>query len=115
MTICRGLAEANPADYRPHLAQGLWGFAQVRAAGLELDSLPLRWRLPPRARSAALSEALAAVEEAIELYTRLAERLPAAFNQGLWGAYGTMADILDDLGRTAEAAGLRRRLAAGIM
>jgi len=91
--IRRQLAQANPTAYLPDLARELWGFAGVRAtAGLELP------------------EALAAAEEAIAIYQRLAEEIPEAFGGSLLSARDTLAYILDGLGRHDEATELRRQI-----
>jgi tetratricopeptide (TPR) repeat protein len=95
VAIHRRLAEANPAAYLPELARGLWGFAWVRAAG----GIELR-------------KALSAVQEAIGMYQPLATRQPEVFGPDLWSTRHTLADVLDGLGRSGEAAALRRRLAA---
>ncbi|WFE64257.1 hypothetical protein [Micromonospora sp. WMMD714] len=57
-----------------------------------------------------LAEALEATTEAITIYARLTEQLPAVFAERLFAAYQTLADVLDGLGRTDEAAELRRQL-----
>jgi hypothetical protein len=93
VTIRRALAEAEPAAYLPALAMALWGFAWVRTGD-----------------AAELSEALAAAREAIRIYEALVEELPDAFSSRLRSVRHTLADVLDGLGRTDEAAELRRQL-----
>jgi tetratricopeptide (TPR) repeat protein len=93
VAIRRQLAQANPAAYLPDLATSLWGYAWV-CVNIARD----------------LSGALAAVQEAISLYTRLTERFPAVFAGHLVVAYRTLVDVLDGLGHTDEATQLRRQL-----
>ncbi|MEV6803021.1 hypothetical protein AB0M91_32455, partial [Micromonospora rifamycinica] len=50
------------------------------------------------------------VTEAVTIYERLTEKLPAVFAERLFVAYHTLAAVLDGLGRTDEAAELRRQL-----
>ncbi|GLZ09532.1 hypothetical protein Acsp03_69980 [Actinomadura sp. NBRC 104412] len=78
--IYRRLAEAEPAAYLPDLAQSLWATAWIRNVhGIEL------------------TEAAAAVEEAITIYRALAEQIPEAFNRYLAAAEQTKTEILDQL------------------
>jgi len=93
--IYRGLVEVNSAAFLPDLAMSLWAFASI--------CVRVERNLP---------EALQAVAEAIDLYTALVEQLPQAFGGWLWSTYHTLADVLDRLGRTDEAAELRRQLDA---
>jgi tetratricopeptide (TPR) repeat protein len=94
VAIRRRLAEENPAAQLPGLARGLREFAWVRVDGkLELH------------------QALAAIEEAVRIYLKLAEPLPQAFAADLRGALHTQAKILDALGRTQEAGEIHRLLA----
>ena len=44
------------------------------------------------------------------IYQVVAERFPQAFGANLWSAYQTKADVLDALGRSEEAAVLRRQI-----
>jgi hypothetical protein len=89
VAIHRQVAQANPAAYEPDLAISLWAYARA-CVKVEADMLG----------------ALAAVEESIDL----AMRLPPLLAGQLLGAYWTSADVLDRLGRTGEAAELRRQL-----
>jgi hypothetical protein len=91
--IYRRLAEANPAAYLPSLAMSLWAYAWV-CVNVEAD----------------MPGALAAVQESISLYQPLAQKLPQVFAGQLYSAYRTLAAVLDRLGRTGEAAELRRQL-----
>ncbi|MBM7086915.1 tetratricopeptide repeat protein [Micromonospora sp. MMS20-R2-29] len=93
--IHRRLAEDNPAAYLPDLAMLLWAYGLVCVN-----------------TQANLAEALEAITEAVNLYERLTEQLPAVFVERLFVAYYTLADVLDLLGRTDEAAELRRQLDA---
>ncbi|HSV66542.1 MAG TPA: tetratricopeptide repeat protein [Mycobacteriales bacterium] len=88
----RRLAETNPAAYQPDLARSLWavGWVCVGQRSLLVRGLP-------------------AVEEAVAILTPLAERLPAAHASRLAAMRATMADLLDQLGRTEEAARIRRQ------
>jgi len=86
----RRLAATDPSTYLPHLVRSLWWFAQRRAAD-----------------GSQLPQALAAAEEAAEIYCGLAE---AARTDILHHMRGTVADILDALGHDDEAADLRRQL-----
>ncbi|MGH3570134.1 MAG: tetratricopeptide repeat protein, partial [Pseudonocardia sp.] len=91
--IYRRLAATNPAAFEPDLARGLWTFAWVRAAAdTDLDA------------------ALPAAEQSAAIYERLHQRRPQAFGDDLRGALSTLADVLDGLGRAAEAAKARRRI-----
>ncbi|HEX2299659.1 MAG TPA: hypothetical protein VHH34_14295 [Pseudonocardiaceae bacterium] len=56
-----------------------------------------------------VSEAAKAAWEAMASYERLAERLPLAFTHDLRGALGTLAEVLDQLGRDEEAGRIRKR------
>ena len=94
LAIWRHLAVAKPVVYLPDLAMSLWAFAWVRVrVGLELP------------------EALAAVQDAILLYEPLTRQFPGRFDAVLWPTHHTLADVLDGLGRSTEAAELRRQLA----
>ncbi|SCG39625.1 hypothetical protein GA0070623_0570 [Micromonospora rifamycinica] len=93
VSIRRRLAEANPAAYLPDLAMSLWAYGWV-CVNVKANFV----------------EALEATTEAITIYGPLAEQLPAVFAERLFAAYRTLADVLDGLGRTDEAAELRRQL-----
>lgn len=83
----------NPAAFEPDLARGLWTFAWVRVTGhLELP------------------QALTAAEESTTRYEGLVRQLPQAFTEDLSGALATLADVLNGLDRSEEAAGVRRRI-----
>ncbi|MEV0900885.1 hypothetical protein [Actinoplanes sp. NPDC049802] len=56
-------------------------------------------------------KALESVTEAISFYKPLARQLPQMFAGQMISACRTLADVLDGLGRTGEAASLRRQLA----
>jgi tetratricopeptide (TPR) repeat protein len=91
--IYRRLAAANPMAFEARLAQSLWTFVSVRvAAGTQLE------------------DALSAVGESIQIYLRLAAVRPDAFAGRLVGANRTAAEVLERLGRTEEAAVIRRDL-----
>jgi Tetratricopeptide repeat len=94
VVIRRRLAEANPAAHLPNLAMSLWAYGWVCVKV-----------------TANLPQALESVTEAIALYVPLAQRLPQMFAGRLFSAYQTLANVLDGLGRTQEAADLRRQLA----
>jgi hypothetical protein len=57
-----------------------------------------------------LRTALTHIDEAVDIYQRLATRLPASFDHPLWSACHTRADVLDALGCHDEASELRRNL-----
>ena len=57
-----------------------------------------------------LAEAATAAQEAAEVSGRLARHLPAVFTDDLRGVLRTMADVLDELNRQAEAHEIRRSL-----
>jgi tetratricopeptide (TPR) repeat protein len=88
--IRRRLVERNPAAYEPDLAHALWGFAWVRVGA-----------------EAQLDEALVAAQESVQRYQRLARAVPAAFTDDLLAVRGTLANVLDLLGRRGEAAEIR--------
>ncbi|WP_328383525.1 tetratricopeptide repeat protein [Micromonospora zamorensis] len=94
--LYRQLAKANPA-YIPNLAISLWSYAWI--------CVRIQENLP---------HALVAVTETIDLYTKLAEQLPQAFDGRLRSAFLTLAEVLDGLGRTEDAAELRRQLAVAV-
>ncbi|MET7966266.1 hypothetical protein [Micromonospora sp. NPDC005305] len=60
--------------------------------------------------NATLPRALEVVTEAMSLYQPLAEQLPRMFGRRLFVAYHALSDVLGGLGRTDEAAHLRRQL-----
>jgi tetratricopeptide (TPR) repeat protein len=91
--IHRRLARVNPAAFEADLARGLWGFAWVRVAG-QIE----------------LPQALTAAEESVTRYDELVQQLPQAFTDDLNSALGTLADVLEGLDRTEEAAEVRRRI-----
>ncbi|MGW7385442.1 tetratricopeptide repeat protein [Streptomyces sp. NPDC054794] len=90
VTIRRRLARRLPAAYEPHLARSLGMFAGVR--------VELRRDLPA---------ALEAAQEAVEIYRRLAQGEPVAYDTELHTVLNVQADILNQLGRTEEAAHIR--------
>jgi hypothetical protein len=94
--IYRRLAEANPAAYLPDLAMSLWAVGWICAKS----------DLPP-------AMGLDAAVEAVGLYTGLAQRLPAVYKDRWRSAQTTRADLLDALGRSGEAAAIRRLIDAG--
>lgn len=91
--IYRRLAYSDPAAHESMLARALGSYALVRAKSHDQ-----------------LEAALAAAQEAIAIYFRLYERMPVAFARHLGEAYGVAADVLEGLGRTDEAAEIRRYL-----
>jgi tetratricopeptide (TPR) repeat protein len=91
VTIFRRLALADQAVLEPGLARALFGFAFVRAASRK-----------------ELQAALSAAVEAIQILQRLAAERPLASTEALLAAYGTAADVLDQLGDKHEAAVIRR-------
>ncbi|HWR47743.1 MAG TPA: hypothetical protein VN327_09085, partial [Pseudonocardiaceae bacterium] len=93
VAVYRRLAQTNPAAFEPDLARGLWSFAWVRVAG-----------------QTELAQALTAAEESVVLYDGLVRRLPQAFTNDLHGALTTLADVLDGLDRSDEAAEIRHRI-----
>ena len=92
--IRRRLAAVNPAAFDPALARGLWTFGWVRFAS-QIDC----------------DDGLRATEEAARLYERLYRERPEAFVGDLRGALTTRADLLDEVGRAAEAGEVRNRIA----
>lgn len=95
--IWRGLAESDPGAPMGHLASALIGFVTTRAtSGISAE------------------EALAAIEEATDILetSMLRERGRNQLqSMGLLGAYQLWAGVLDEVGRTKEAARLRAGLA----
>ncbi|MEV6710270.1 tetratricopeptide repeat protein, partial [Micromonospora wenchangensis] len=91
--IRRHLAETNPDAYLPDLAISLWAYARV--------CVNVQTNLP---------QALDSITESITLYHPLTEQLPQRFGGQLFSAYRTLVDVLDGLGRSDEAADIRRQL-----
>ena len=91
--IRRRLAAGNPDAYEPALATSLSARARTAVRGTE--DLPL---------------ALESVTEAVEIFARLAEQMPAAYGGRLRAARGTLAEVLESMGHAREAAELRRQL-----
>lgn len=91
----RQLAHVTPDGYEPDLAMALTTTAKA-LLGQAAD--PLR--------------ALRTATEAADIYARWAERLPHAYGSRLRTARSTLAEALEALGRTQEAADLRRLLDA---
>lgn len=90
--IYRRLAERDPDTHLPHLVRSLWWFAQRRAAD-----------------GGQLPQALAAAEEAAEIYAGLTTAhadilgfAEVAHADILHHMRGTIADMVDALGRNAE-------------
>ena len=92
VAVYRRLAEVNPAAYLPDLANSLWAVGWVCVG-----------------QRSQLARGLAAVEEAVAILTPLAARLPAAHDGSLAAMRATMADLLDQLGRTDDAEQVRQR------
>ncbi|WP_245722822.1 tetratricopeptide repeat protein [Micromonospora matsumotoense] len=91
--IYRRLVQANPAAYLPDLASSSLAYGRM-CVNMQTN----------------FTEALEAVTEAVNIYERLTEQLPAVFAERLFAAYQTLANVLDGLGRVDEAAELRRQL-----
>ncbi|UKY48165.1 tetratricopeptide repeat protein [Streptomyces inhibens] len=91
----RRLAAADPAAYRPFIANALWGVARMRAAD---DS--------------GLPHARAAIEEAVFLFLQLASRSPQAYADDLRGVLGSYVTVLDKLGLTEKADKIRKVVVA---
>lgn len=68
MQLCRMLAERNPDAFDCDLAHSLWALSPLR---FDIDDI---------------EEALAAIQECTDLYEKLAEKNPNAFNQSFSGA-----------------------------
>ena len=92
--VYRRLAQANPAAHEPNLAMALWARAGGQVGG----------------HKDALLSALDAAEESVALYRQLAQVMPSVYGAYLPAVLATEADLLDGLGRTAEATGIRTRL-----
>ncbi|WFE20287.1 tetratricopeptide repeat-containing protein [Solwaraspora sp. WMMD937] len=92
VTIRRRLATVNPAAYEPDLAMSLGASAWVRVAH--------QYKLP---------EAFKAMTESVERYEKLFRQIPMAYVGDLVRALGTLADVLDGLGRGDEATAVRAR------
>jgi tetratricopeptide (TPR) repeat protein len=89
----RQLAQANSDAYEPDLAMALATTAEALLG-----------------QAADLLRALRTATEATNIYARWAERLPDAYGDRLRSTRSTLADVLESLGRTQEAADLRRLL-----
>ncbi|MEU2358947.1 tetratricopeptide repeat protein [Streptomyces misionensis] len=87
------LTKDGSQTYTPELARSLWWSAIIRG--------DTKRQLP---------KALKMVAASITIYEQLCEAEPEAFAPKLRNAYLVAADVLDGLGRTHEAAGLRRSL-----
>ncbi|MEU4995685.1 hypothetical protein [Streptomyces sp. NPDC021622] len=87
IAIRRRLAADNPDAYEPDLATSLWATAWVLVSGPE-----------------DLSRALEAAAESVEIFTKLAERMPAAYQARLRAAKGTRNEVLKAMGRAQQAA-----------
>ncbi|MEU7617713.1 hypothetical protein AB0M91_28780 [Micromonospora rifamycinica] len=83
----------NPDAHLPDLAGSLWAYAWI--------CVNVQTNLP---------QALDSITDAITLYQPLAQQLRQMFGGQLFSAYRTLADVLDGLGRSEEAADLRRQL-----
>jgi tetratricopeptide (TPR) repeat protein len=90
--IFRRLVQRDRAAFEPDLARALRAAAAVRALG-----------------NVELPQALNAAEESVAVYRGLAASYPAAFLEDFTSAQHTVADILNRLGRSEEAAELRDR------
>jgi tetratricopeptide (TPR) repeat protein len=90
--ICRQQANANPAAFEPKLARHLVHLARLRVTG-DIE----------------LPQALQAAREAVTIYELLAQRLSQKFAADLYDANGTLADVLDVLGRIEDARQIRDR------
>ncbi|MGH3673535.1 MAG: tetratricopeptide repeat protein, partial [Pseudonocardiaceae bacterium] len=90
--IYRRLAHTDSTAFRPMLAQVLRAAAAVRAVA-----------------KVELPQALDAAEQSTAIYEDLAAVHPAAFTDDLIDVLHTVADVLDGLGRSQEAAQTRHR------
>ena len=90
--VYRRLAQENPAAFRAELAHVLLAAATVRNAG-----------------KVELPQALNAAEEAAAIYQDLADSHPGAFTDDLIRAQRRVADVLDSLSKSEEAAWVRHR------
>ncbi|MDQ3763655.1 MAG: hypothetical protein M3460_19145 [Actinomycetota bacterium] len=63
-----------------------------------------------RDRGDGLRRALTAVEESTTRFEGLVRQRPQVFTDDLYGALATLADVLDGLDRSEEAAEVRRRI-----
>ncbi|WP_436533155.1 tetratricopeptide repeat protein [Actinoplanes sp. HUAS TT8] len=93
--VRRRLAEADPDTGQPGLALSLWMYATL--------CVEVERNLPA---------ALDAIAEATRLYGSLVARQPQEFAVQALSAHRTLADVLDKLGRRAEANSLRQQLDA---
>ncbi|HEY3479946.1 MAG TPA: tetratricopeptide repeat protein, partial [Streptomyces sp.] len=89
----RQLVQATPDAYEPDLAMALATTAKALLG-----------------QAADLLRALRTATEATNIYARWAERLPDAYGDRLRSTRSILADVLEALGRTQEAADLRRLL-----
>ncbi|MFF4450126.1 tetratricopeptide repeat protein [Streptomyces sp. NPDC001502] len=94
--IYRRLAEASPAAYEPNLAKTLTNLGRSMLEVAEEEMLPV---------------ALEAVRESVALFHGLAQARPGVYDGYLRAALAARVDVLDRIGRTEEAARMRRRLA----
>ena len=137
--IYRRLAEANPDAYLPGLATSLTNLGvrlfelgrREQAIALSEEAVTIHNRLAEANPDAYLADlagslrahgwicvnakanyaqALESITEAISIYELLAGQMPTVFAGHLFSAYGTLADVLDSLGRTDEATELRQLL-----
>lgn len=92
----RELVETDEEVHRANFASALLGFVAARTSG-----------------GIAAAAALEAVDEAIEIFENILEEQPGNQVQAMaaWGAYHLRADLLDEVGRHAEASDLRLELA----
>jgi hypothetical protein len=90
--IYRRFAGANPAAHLPDLAMSLWAIAWI------CD----QWTLDTET-------GLRAAQEAVEHFSALAARMPAAYGGSQRDAAITLASLLETVGRQAEAAQILRR------
>ena len=91
--IFRRLTASQPAAFEPHLALGLLGFGRVRSEA--------RLELP---------QALAAVQESITIYRRLAQQRSLPLTEEIRVAKDTFVTLLEKLGRIEEATVIRREI-----
>ncbi|MFJ1871090.1 tetratricopeptide repeat protein [Streptomyces chartreusis] len=87
----RRLAKADRAAHEPDLARSMWVYSSVRIM-CQLE----------------LSRAFASIKAACAIHRRWHESLPTAFSGDRGGALGTAVGVLNALGRSSEAAALRR-------
>ncbi|MFE7542941.1 tetratricopeptide repeat protein [Streptomyces platensis] len=97
--LYRRLAKANPAAHQVNLAMGLTNLSRSLSEVEGGEELP-----------AALERA----KESVGLFDSLAQVMPRAYAGYLRGALAAETDVLDRLGRTEEAARIRRRLTGDV-